>query len=296
MSSGPRLQPGDILRGLKGLPSAPAVLPRLKRLLGDANCRLEDITALIRIDAGLAARVLQVSNGVGYSQGVPCCTVEEAVQRVGYEAVYSIVSYAAASQVLVRPLEPYGLEPGELWEMSIATALAAEILAGETGQDRCAAYTVGLLHSIGRVAISDWTFRHDPTLCLPSRGFPDETSGRELAAFGFLHSDVGAALLRQWGFGENIAEPVGAQFAPQRARQHRAMAALLHAARWLGHVVRGATPPLPCAADLKPLALPAGGLEEQVAAVSERFAAVSDRLRSTVTSGAEPSRFAWRGN
>jgi len=66
---------------------------------------MQEIALLIRLDAAIAARVMRVSNSAFYNQGLRCDTVEEAVNRVGFNHIYQLVSYAVASQVLVRPLE-----------------------------------------------------------------------------------------------------------------------------------------------------------------------------------------------
>src|SRR3954466_12027381 len=115
--------PDDLVRELTHLPSAPKVLPRLKQLLTDGNSAMHEIVALVRLDPGIAARVLQTANSAYFSKGVRCVTVDEAVHRVGYDQVYELVSYAVASQVLVRPLEVYGIEADVLWKMSVAGAL-----------------------------------------------------------------------------------------------------------------------------------------------------------------------------
>jgi HD-like signal output (HDOD) protein len=47
----------EMVRELRHLPSAPKLLPRLKRLLTDANSSMDEIVTLIRLDPGIAARV-----------------------------------------------------------------------------------------------------------------------------------------------------------------------------------------------------------------------------------------------
>src|ERR1041384_8813434 len=121
----PTLTAAEIVREVKHLPSAPKVPPRLKQLLSDGNSAMHEIVALVRLDPGIAARVLQVANSAYFSKGVRCFTVEEAVNRVGYDQIYELVSYAVASQVLVRPLEIYAIEADELWTMSVACGLRA---------------------------------------------------------------------------------------------------------------------------------------------------------------------------
>ena len=49
------LAPSDIVQAVKHLPSAPQVLPRIKRLLTDCNSSIEEIVELIRLDPGMAA-------------------------------------------------------------------------------------------------------------------------------------------------------------------------------------------------------------------------------------------------
>src|SRR3954464_9581213 len=110
MLAGQTFTPEDIVREVKHLPSAPKVLPRLKQLLSDGNSAMHEIVALIRLDPGIAVRVLQTANSAYFSKGVRCFTVDEAVNRVGYDQVYELVSFAVASQVLVRPLDIYAID------------------------------------------------------------------------------------------------------------------------------------------------------------------------------------------
>lgn len=298
------LTPDDIVRGLAHLPSAPKVLPRLKQLLGDTNSSMQEIVMLIRLDPSIAARVLRVGNSAYYSQGVRCFTVEEAVNRVGYHEIYELVSYAVASQVLVRPLEVYGIEADELWRQSVACALAAELLAERTGQDRDAAYTVGLLHVLGMVAIDEWALRQQPGLLLRRGTWPREATDSEREALGFTHADVGAALLQEWDFPCSMSEPVRWQYAPRSSAGHARMASLLQCAKWLRSAVcAGAEeprPPLPAAGALQAIGLKPEQLIEMERDVAARLHDVSSLLE--VAAKDEPQRmrrhfpaFGWGG-
>jgi HD-like signal output (HDOD) protein len=229
--------PEEIVSEVRHLPSAPKVLPRLKRLLRDGNSSMQEIVRLIRLDPGIAARVLQMGNSAYFNQGAQSATVDDAVHRVGYDQIYELVSFAVASQVLVRPLEVYGVEADELWKLSVACALAAEAIAARTGQDRDIAYTLGLLHNVGMVAIDEWALRNARDLRLRSAGFPREASEHERAVFGFTQAEAGAALLREWEFSGVVTEPVRWQYAPRATATHAKLASLLYAAKWLRNVV-----------------------------------------------------------
>lgn len=282
MPSCPALTPEDIVREVKHLPSAPRVLPRLKQLLRDGNSAMDEIVALVRLDPGIAARLLQAANCAYFSGGVRCVTVDEAVNRVGYDRIYELISYAVASQVLVRPLEVYGVDADELWKMSVACALAAEILADRTRQDRSVAYTTGLLHCVGMVAIDEWALRNAPTLSLPGVGFPREAVESERAALGFTHAETGGALLAHWEFPASMVEPVRWQYAPRASAAHSRMASLLFAAKWLRSAVcapaEAARPPLPEASQLQALGIGPAVLQALAGDVARRLAAVSSLL------------------
>lgn len=282
LTLGCALTPDDIAREVKHLPSAPKVLPRLKALLADPNSSITEIVALIRLDPGIAARVLQTGNSSYFGAGARCTTVAEAVNRVGFDQIYDLVSYAVASQVLVRPLDVYAIEADELWKMSVSCALAAEVLAERTGQDRDTAYTIGLLHAIGMVALDEWSLRQGQKLSFRSVGFPREAIESERAALGFTQADAGAALLHHWEFGVNFTDPVRWQYAPRASAGHATLASLLHAAKWLRSVVcaphASMRPPLPDALHLAPLGLSPAALPGLSDEVAKRLAAATSLL------------------
>lgn len=288
------LTPDDLVREVKHLPSAPRVLPRLKELLSDDNSAMDEIATLIRLDPGIAARVLQTANSAYFSKGVRCFAVDEAVQRVGFGQVYELVSLAVAAQVLVRPLSVYAIEADELWKLSVACALAAELLADRTGQDRNVAYTLGLLHGVGMVAIDEWAARNAPKLSLPTAGFPAEASEAERAAFGFTQAAVGGALLIDWGFPRTISEPVRWQYSPRHATGESRLAVLLHVAKWLRTVAclgKGACAALPQAAELKACGVGASSLPDLALAVERRLREVDSLLETKSRAVVDRTKF-----
>jgi HD-like signal output (HDOD) protein len=225
--------PEQIVQAVNHLPSSPKVLPRLKKLLQDGNSSMEEIALLVRLDAAIAARVLRAGNSAYYNQGLHCETVDEAVNRVGFDHIYQLVSYAVASQVLVRPLNVYGLDADEIWRQSVACALAAERIALITGEDGNVAYTVGLLHRIGMVAINEWALRKRLPLRLVGDEFPGEYVRSERATLGCTQADVGAELLGRWDFPREMTIPVKHQYAPRGTVGGIRMTSLLYAARWV---------------------------------------------------------------
>lgn len=284
------LSPGDLVRDVKQLPSAPKVLPPLKHLLGDGNSAMHEIVALIRFDVGIAARVLQTANSAYYSKGVRCYTIDEAVNRVGYDQIYELVSYAVVSQVLTQSLEAYRVEAEDLWRLSVTCALAAEVIATHTKQDHHAAYTTGLLHCVGMVAINEWALQGGRSVQFTRGPFPREAIDSERAVLGFTQADAGSALLRQWGFPATVFEPLRCQYSPRSSVGHTPMSTVIHAAKWLRSAVcfPSQDVPLPEASMLQVINLKPEALRDMTGEVETRMHDVSSLLEMGKT-GSPPS-------
>lgn len=272
------LTPELLVSEIRHLPSAPKVLPRLKRLLQDANAPLDEIIKLIRLDPCIALSVLQMGNAAYFARGERCATVEDAVRRVGFDRVYEMVAYAVASQVLVRPLDVYGIESEVLWQRSVACALSAEVLAEITGEDAPIAYTAGLLHAVGMVAIDEWALRHRRDLQLAWTDEAREFSISERAELGFDQAEVGAALLRTWEFPTEMWLPLHWQYDPAGAASHGRLAAIVCVAKWLSYAAlsTGAPPALPESRVLKSLRISSDRLRFCLPEVRRRLSAVSE--------------------
>jgi len=273
-SSPPPLTAEDVVRDLREIPGSPKVLPKLSRLLGDGNSSIDEVIALIRIEPGIAAHVLQVANSAFYSKGGQrCFAVGEAVSRVGYNQVYEMVMHAVGSQVLVRPLAVYHLEAEELWRRSVTCGFAGEIIARASGGEPETAYTLGLLHTIGMVAVDEWASRNNPSLVMTPKGFPRYYTQTERALLGFTHADVGGILLKKWDFPVEMVNAVRYQYSPLAAGSGSTLACLIYAAKWMYETALGVESvvvPPPDELWLKPLRLNTARLAKFAEELKER--------------------------
>lgn len=269
--------PEDVVRDLRHIPSSPQVLPRLLEILRDDRATLEEVVGVIRLDQGTAGRVLQIANSAYYSTSNAdrCVSMDEAVHRVGLIRVYELVAYAAAAQLVMRHLRSYGIVPESLWHISVTGAIAAERLATRTGADHRLAYTVGLLHGIGLIAVDSWVQANDAGVQFAWSGLPEEATAEEKRVLGFNNAAVAAALLTRWEFPSEVIEPIRWQYAPTFANGHRRMASLLHAAKWLRDAVHTPPdrplPPLPEKPTLEAIAMEPLELEALLGEIRDGF-------------------------
>ncbi len=192
-----------IALGSKLAPAA-ATLGRLRYLLADADTDLEEIINLIRLDPALSFHVVRMSNSVLFGVRERTDTLEGAVGRVGLVDIYRLVGLAATKQICQHDLATYNLRAVRLWENSVATAAAAEVLSIPAGGDGGLSYATGLLRNLGLVIIDGFS---------TDQVYPGEAewplvSDWERDRFGLTAAEVTATLLEYWRFPADVVEAV----------------------------------------------------------------------------------------
>lgn len=281
----PVLTPDGLVRGLEQLPSVPTVLSQLLRLLESESSTTEDVIELVRMDTAIAARVLRVGRSVFYSTRDNICeSVDEAVYRIGFDQVHKLVSYAAVSHLLLRQLDSYGIGSEEMLCRSVSCALGAEQLAEHASVNRGVAYTAGLLHGLGLVAIDLWAKQESPGLRFGSAGLPSETCEAETKVLGFDNAAVASSMVRLWQFPPSLVDPISCQYNPRQARDEPLLACILHAAKWLrdaAHLPDDAElPAMPASWILETLSLDSEALEVRLYAVRTAYAEATRLFRA----------------
>lgn len=235
-----RLNPALLTSYLAEMPVAPAVLPRLQSLLLSDSFQTNDVLELVRIDPGLAARLIHAAGSAACNRGEAVRSLDEALFRLGAHEAYRLTATVAMSQFLNTPLQVYGVDPRSFWRHSVACALAMVDLAPAAQLDDRVAYTIGLLHAMGMVFIDHHLRVSNGPLTQVHGNHPLADQEHELT--GMTQAEVAAFILRSWNVSEEVVEPIEFQFNPGQAPNHRAMALLLGEARSLATDIVAALP------------------------------------------------------
>ncbi len=226
-----RLSPALLTSYLAEMPVAPAVLPRLQSLLLSDSFETSQVLELVRVDPGLAARLIHAAGSAACARGEPVRSLDEALFRLGAHEAYRLTATVAMSQFLNTPLQVYGIDPRSFWRQSVACALAMVDLAPAAQLDDRVAYTIGLLHAMGMVFIDHHLRVGSGPLTQTHAHL--QVAEQEFELTGMNQAEVAAFILRSWNVAEEVVEPIEFQFNPGRAPRHRAMALLLGEARSL---------------------------------------------------------------
>lgn len=186
-------------------------ISQVQTMLSRADYDACDLAEHLRMDPTLAARVMSVANSAFFSRQ-PCAAIDDAVNRLGTVQLTRIFAQVLAGAAMIHPLTAYGLPADAMWRQSILAAVGAEMAARRQGEDRSAAYMVGLLHLVGMLVINNfWKQRGNPPK-LNLVNFEQEWSADEKTLCAFDHPTLGAEVLRQLSFPASVVSAVGRQY------------------------------------------------------------------------------------
>ena len=237
-----------LMHVVKTMPAAPQILSKLGQMRLDPNVDLEEVTALLKCDAALTARIMRVANSPVYCTGSTYSSIEQALARVGFSEIYMIAGYAAIAQMATQNLRLYNITGSHVRENSLLTALVIEALAASTDVDGQEAYSAGLLRSTGKIALEGLTFSKgllrttSSTLSLGAASHSlahkasfDAACATPLADWetdvvGLSNCEVAAFILNEWHFPVGIVSAIGYHYTPEKASSEPRLAYLLNVA------------------------------------------------------------------
>lgn len=197
-----RLEQSAELHALSG------VAAQVVAMATSPRATLGDLVDVLKKDAVLAARVLQVANSAAFAtHKARITTVEEAVRNVGMSAVRNLaVSAGVIGAFNTAPEE--GLPILRCWQHSLAVAsLMDQLLSGADPSVRSIAYLVGLCHDLGELVLQQ-CFAEELAQLMAASAEPASQIERQV--LGLSRAELAKAVLEKLGLPMEIAAPIQA--------------------------------------------------------------------------------------
>jgi putative nucleotidyltransferase with HDIG domain len=233
----------EIIAKVKNLPPISQAALKLVNLLEQSSIANEDIVQVIKCDNVLTAKLLRACNSPYFGLDEPVASVDQAVLMLGHQQILHIVLTLAFGSAMVVPLPGYAVEANELWRHSLVTATAAEIVVSETFEmnvEASVAFTVGLLHDIGKLVMSQALTRdlqNEVRRLVETEGC--SRTEAEKKVLGADHGEIGAALLKSWNLPEEVLEAVANHHNPICTPRPK-LSVVTHVANCLAHLAGSA--------------------------------------------------------
>ena len=215
----------ELLKKVDALPASPALLPKLAYALRDINnTNIHEVVDIIKFDSSLTAKLLQIANSAYFGNATPLTSVGDAINQVGYDAVY-LLAASITGESCLRSAPGTGLDAVLLWRHSVTTAFGAQQVAQAAGLDGNMLFTAGLLHDLGKVVFAGTHGKDYTCMFDPAKRDSLSLIEWENTQYGCDHAEVGAALLERWKLPAPIVVAVRFNHRPSAAGESAPLAA-----------------------------------------------------------------------
>jgi len=178
------------------LPPFPQIAIRILQLASNENVQLHQLSDLISSDPAFASEVLTVANSALYAPRYPSSSILQAIAVLGANTLRGMCITVGVRAYLGKSMRYPSMKC--LWRHNLACAIIAERLATAGSREKDIAYTAGILHDIGRIALSVIQPREYAILLQEYHGTADSILERERELFGWDHCEAGRQLISNW--------------------------------------------------------------------------------------------------
>ena len=219
-----------IIKRVNDLPPMPKVLLKARKVLSDPNSSFKDIAKIIESDQAIAAKILKVANSAYYGLSGMVSSIHQASVVLGYKTLEQVITMVSSTSLLGKQLKGYGLNAGELWKHSLATAMASRMIAQKRAPSlENDAFSVGLIHDAGKLALDPYILKQRAELDTFLRDQSPSFLLAERHILGFDHTDIAHDLCKKWKLPENQAEAMRYHHHPESSDNNQ-LAYIVHLA------------------------------------------------------------------
>lgn len=213
----------------------PQAVPQLLTLLARDEVDADAVVKTIAYDPTLTTNVMRLCNSVMFGANRPATDLQEAVLRLGFNEVYQLVLVLSSAGTLMPAQRGYGLAAAELWKHSVASAVAAKVMARDRGDNESLAFTAALLHDIGKVVLAHALEGAYDQVAKEVEQAHTPMVEAERKLLGVHHAEVGGRMLARWKFSAETVAAVWFHHEPALAKPHERLASYLYLANMMAY-------------------------------------------------------------
>jgi HD-like signal output (HDOD) protein len=195
------------------IPPFPLIAVRILQLTNKEDVPMRELSDLISSEPAFSSEVLTIANSALYGRRVPINSVLQAIAVLGTKSLKGLCLTVGVRAYLGDSLNHESLRA--IWRHSLACALIANQLAAAGRRDKDAAYTAGIMHDIGRLALAVISPKAYATLLETHTGPASSALEAERELFGFDHCEAGRHLIADWKMPAYFEEVVAGHHSPR---------------------------------------------------------------------------------
>jgi HD-like signal output (HDOD) protein len=208
------------------LPPFPQVALRVLQLAHNENVQLHELSNLISSDPAFASEVLTIANSLLYAPRFPASSVMQAIAVLGANNLQGLCLTVGVRAYMGKALNQPAMRA--IWRHNLACALIADQLASVGFLNRDVAFTSGVMHDIGRLALAVIRPKEYSLLLGAHSGSAASILKAERELFGWDHCEAGRQLIEDWNMPAEFEPIVGDHHAPRQKDSSWGMADVIN--------------------------------------------------------------------
>jgi len=224
----------------------PQIVMRVIDLTTDPKATAAELEKVIGLDQALAARILTLANSSYYGLPRRVSSLREAVVFLGFKTLRNMAMTITSFNLFLGRSDTDSLARRDIWRHSVDTAQCTRIITSllhpvtqeVVGVDQ--AYTCGLLHDIGKMALDRSRHKLFVTLTQSAQDRGMRFYQVEEEAMPFSHGQIGARLATRWNLPPMLCEAIAFHHTPRAAELNPKLTATICLANEMAHFLRNA--------------------------------------------------------
>lgn len=190
----------------------------------DQHVATEAVVAVLRQDPPLVAQIIRMANSAAYAPSEPVGSLERALSFIGFAETHRLVGAVAAIQMADQKIRLYPIDGARLRLSTLFVAVLMEELARPAGESPRSCYTVGLLRTIGMMALEH--LAPADTEIMPYLNSGEATLDEwERRYWGMTNVEAAEKILLYWRMPHETVSAIRHHYDP--SRQHNPISHLL---------------------------------------------------------------------
>lgn len=221
----------NILKRLDAMPMLPPATAAVVEQFQSDSTDIAELTLAIEHDAGLTSNLLRLSNSPFFGFSREISSVREAIIRLGTSRIAQLMLASTVAPMASRPIRGYDLQPGMLWEHSLAVAIGTREIGRTMGiEPPDAVMTSAMMVDLGKIVMG--TFIDVDGANIRRQAFENKISFEqaERLILGIDHAEVGSVMLSHWSIPQTIVDLVRWHHEPDRYDGDKKWVAAIHLA------------------------------------------------------------------
>lgn len=216
-------------KGYVNFPVLPEIAIKAVSIINSDNVSMSDVADVVKIDTALSSKIMSLANSVFYRARTAIESLEEAIARIGLRETMNAVLIYSMKELYRDKNKTYEKFLRDLWGLTLTTAAIARALGQSLHYPKPEKiYLLGMFYNIGKLMIL-------PILMDMKKNRADITEQVVHDVMADIGSEVGAAVMKHWGFSELFISTVKSKYNKDQSDLENQEVGLVQIASYVSH-------------------------------------------------------------